>query len=58
MNALEAYGCSGERHHSMDGSSAPQSFLNRCLFKLVTELQKKDISFVEVYNACDINDDG
>lgn len=27
------------------------------MFKLLTELQKKNISFSEVYNACDVNDD-
>ena len=56
-NALEAYGCSGERHRPMDGSVLTQSFQHKCLFKLLTELQKKDITFLEVYNACDVNDD-
>ncbi len=36
----------------------PHSFQNKCLFKLITELRKKDISFLDVYNVCDINDDG
>ena len=59
MNALEAYGCSGERHRPLDNTISPltHSFQHKCLFKLITELQKKDISFIEVYNACDINDD-
>jgi hypothetical protein len=26
MNALEAYGCSGERHSQFEGSILPQSF--------------------------------
>jgi len=39
MNALEAYGCSGERHRSLDsGSVLSQSFQHRSLFKLITEL--------------------
>ncbi len=59
MNALEAYGCSGERHRSLDsGSVLSQSFQHRSLFKLITELQKKDITFLEMYNACDLEDDG
>jgi Ca2+-binding EF-hand superfamily protein len=57
MNALEAYGCSCERRRSMDSSVLTQSFQHKCLFKLLTELQNKDITFSEVYNACDVNDD-
>jgi len=57
MNALEAYGCSGEIHLPMDGSVLTQTFQHRCLVKLLTELQKKDITYSEVYNACDVNDD-
>jgi hypothetical protein len=57
MNALEAYGCSGEIHPPMEGSLLTQSFQHRCLSKLLTELQKKDITFSEVFNACDVNDD-
>ena len=59
MNALEAYGCSGERHtRSLDCQVLNQSFQHRCLFKLITELQKKDITFLEMYNACDLEDNG
>ena len=57
MNALEAYGCSCERRMTMDSSVLTQSFQQKCLFKLLTELQNKDITFSEVYNACDVNDD-
>ncbi len=56
-NALEAYGVSGEKHKPMDGSALYHPFEHRCLFKLITHLNKKGISFIEMFNACDINDD-
>lgn len=55
-NALEAYNVSGEKHKSLDGATY-HPFEHRCLFKLISELRKKDISFLEMFNACDINDD-
>ena len=59
MNALEAYGCSGEMHNrSLDGQVLSQSFQHKCLFKLITALQRKDITFLEMYNACDLEDNG
>lgn len=56
-NALEAYGISGERHKTLDGSVLYHPFEHKCLFKLIAELNKKNISFFEMFNACDINDD-
>jgi hypothetical protein len=37
-HALEAYGCSGERHKALDGSILHHTFEHKCLFKLITEL--------------------
>ena len=56
-NALEAYGVSGERHKPLDGSALYHPFEHRCMFKLIQELNKKNISFIEMFNACDVNDD-
>lgn len=42
-NALEAYGVSGERHKPLDGSALYHPFEHKCLFKLITELNKKSI---------------
>ncbi|CDW83096.1 cysteine protease family c02 [Stylonychia lemnae] len=55
-NALEAYCVSGEKHKSFDGTIY-HPFEHKALFKLIVELKKKNISFVEMFNACDINDD-
>lgn len=55
-NALEAYNVSGEKHKSIDGSLY-HPFEHRALFKLIAELKKKDITFLEMFNACDVNDD-
>jgi len=57
-HALEAYGVSGERHKPLDGSALHHTLEHKSLFKLILELQRKDIAFLEVFNACDINDDG
>ena len=54
-DALEAYNVSGEKHKNVDGSPY-YPFENRALFKLIIELQKKDISHIEIFNACDIDD--
>jgi len=55
-NALEAYNISGEKHKSLDGSVYYQ-FEHKALFKLIAELRTKDITFTQMFNACDINDD-
>ena len=55
-NALEAYSVSGEKHKSFDGTIY-HPFEYRCLFKLISVLRQKNISFLEMFNACDINDD-
>lgn len=55
-NALEAYNVSGEKHKSMDGSLY-HPFEHKALFKLIAELRQKDISFIEMFNACDVNED-
>ena len=54
-DALEAYSVAGEKHKNVDGSPY-YPFQNRTLFKLIIELQKKDISHVDMFNACDIDD--
>ena len=56
-NALEAYAVSGEKHKPLNGSALNHAFEHRCLFKIITELKKKNISSYEMYNACDVNDD-
>lgn len=55
-NALEAYNVSGEKHKSLDGSIY-HPFEHKILFKLIAELKRKDISYLEMFNSCDINDD-
>lgn len=55
-DALEAYGVAGEKHKSSDGS-VYHPFEHRALFKLVSELRKNNISNLEMFNACDVNDD-
>jgi Ca2+-binding EF-hand superfamily protein len=57
-NALEAYNVSAEKHRPLDGSVLYHPFEHKCLFKLISELRKKNINFLEVYNACDVNEDG
>lgn len=56
-NALEAYGLSGEKHKPLDGTVLQHTFQQKCMFKMILALNKKDITYSEVYNACDINDD-
>ena len=55
-NALEAYNVSGEKHKSLDGT-VYHPFEHRVLFKLIVDLKKKDISYMEMFNACDVNED-
>lgn len=55
-DALEAYNVAGEKHKNTDGTPY-YPFENRALFKLIIELQNKDISHIEMFNACDVNDD-
>ena len=54
-DALEAYNVSGEKHKSFDGTIY-HPFEHRALFKLISELKRKRIEFVEMFNACDIDD--
>ena len=56
-NALEAYSLSGEKHKPLDGTVLHHTFQQKCMFKMILALQKKNITYSEVYNACDINDD-
>jgi Ca2+-binding EF-hand superfamily protein len=56
-NALDAYQVAGEIHKPTDGSIIYHSFDHRCLFKLISELNCKNISFLEMFNFCDVNDD-
>lgn len=55
-NALEAYNVSGEKHRSLDGSIY-HPYEHRVLFKLIDELKRKNISYIEMFNACDVSDD-
>eukprot|EP00347_Sterkiella_histriomuscorum_P015188 403357982 len=52
-NALEAYNVTGEKHKSIDGSLY-HSFEHKALFKLLEELNKKDINNQEMFNSCNI----
>lgn len=58
LNALEAYDVSGEKHKPLDGSALHHPFEHRCMFKLIEELNKKGIEFPEMFNACDVSNDG
>ena len=55
-DALEAYNVSGEKHKSFDGAIY-HPFEHRALFKLISELKRKRIEYIEMFNACDVNDD-
>jgi len=57
-NALEAYGCSGEKHFALDGSDYYCSFEHRAMFKLLNILKDRNISYQELFRSCDVNNDG
>jgi len=56
-NALEAYGTSGEKHINPNGGDHYVPFDQRAMFKLIEILQKRDMTYDELYLMCDINDD-
>lgn len=61
LDALEAYNCSGEKHGgqtAMDGSGSYVAFEHKALFKLISILQERRMSYAEVFRSCDINGDG
>lgn len=55
-SALEAYNVSGEKHKSLDGSIY-HPYEHKALFKLIDELKRKNITNIEMFNACDVSDD-
>ena len=56
-NALEAYSCTGEEHSNPDGSDYYCPFEHRSMFKLLTILKDRNISFIELFLSCDVNND-
>lgn len=56
-NALEAYNCNGEKHFATDGSDYYVSFEHRAMFKLLTTLKDRNISYQELFRSCDVNND-
>jgi hypothetical protein len=56
-NALEAYNCGGEKHFPTDGSDYYVSFEHRAMFKLLTILAERKISYQELFRSCDVNND-
>ena len=56
-NALEAYSCAGEEHSNPDGSDYYCPFEHRSMFKLLTILKDRNISFIELFLSCDVNND-
>ena len=56
-NALEAYNCSGEKHFPTDGSDYYCSFEHKAMFKLLTILMDRKITYQELFRSCDVNND-
>lgn len=57
QNALEAYGQGVDKHIAADGSDYYVPFAQRALFKLIDVLKARGISYDDLYNMCDVNDD-
>ena len=57
-NALEAYGCSGEKHWPTDGTDYYVGFEHKAMFKLLTILKDRNITYQELFRSCDVNNDG
>ena len=57
-NALEAYGVEAEKHYPLDGTDYYVPFTHRAVFKLITILKDRGISYQELYRSCDVNNDG
>lgn len=56
-NALEAYNCGGEKHYPYDGTDYYVSFEHKAMFKLLTILKDRRMSYQELFRSCDCNDD-
>lgn len=57
QNALEAYGASGEKHVDPEGGDYYVPFDHRAMFKLMDILDKRQMSFEELYLMCDVDND-
>ena len=56
-NALEAYNCAGEKHGPTDGSDYYVSFEHKSMFKLLSILVERNITYMELFRSCDVNND-
>ena len=56
-NALEAYGTAGEKHGPIDGTDYYCSFEHRAMFKLLNIMAERNISYMELFRSCDVNND-
>jgi Ca2+-binding EF-hand superfamily protein len=56
-NAIEAYGTQGEKHGPIDGSDYYVSFEHRAMFKLLNIMGERNISYMELFRSCDVNND-
>ena len=56
-NALEAYNCGGEKHGATDGSDHYVSFEHKAMFKLLSVLVERQITYMELFRSCDVNGD-
>jgi len=56
-NALEAYNCSGEKHGPTGDMEFYVPFEHKAMFKLLTILRDRNISYQELFRSCDMNND-
>ena len=57
-DALEAYNCSGEKHHALDGSGRSLHFEHKVLFKLLKVLKERKMTPAELFRSCDVDGAG
>ena len=57
-NALEAYDQVGEEHYDPDGSDYYAPFEHRAMFTLLSILKDRNISYDELFRACDVDNSG
>lgn len=57
QNALQAYKVAEEKHVNTSGTDVNLSFEHRAIFKLIEILQTRDMTYEELYRACDVNND-
>lgn len=57
QNAVEAYKIAEERHVSADSTQNHVSFEHRSIFKLLDILNERNMSYQELFRACDVNND-